>query len=348
MRNHSPVSQAWRAGLALSALLVAAAAQAADGARDWIQRMNAALLTRNYDGVLVYQTGGKRSVLHIVHRVVDGKMNERVAVVPGPGREFVRNGNEWIAYYPEQRFALLETRNRSYGFLTALNGLKDESARYYVIADRGQEAVEAGMARKITIEPRDTLRYGYRFWLDVRTALPLKSQLITSTGQVMEEIAFVNVTYPLRIADEQLKPSFDTSKFHWMRRDLPMYAPGLKRALVPRQDLLPEGFGLRQFTSAADEARAPGPRTRFIVSDGISWVSVFIEKSDRSAPGEAPPAVGAKDKMRAVPPGVREDGVVLVGTQATYSMVREGFVITVVGAVPPGTVKSIAEAVVPE
>jgi sigma-E factor negative regulatory protein RseB len=341
--------QAWRACWALSALICASAVQAAEGAQDWIRRMNAALLSRNYDGVLVHQTGGKRFVLHIVHRVQDGKMNERVAVVPGPGPEFVRDGNEWIAYYPEQGYALLETRNRSYGFLTALNGLREESSRYYAITDRGQEAVEAGPARKITIEPRDTLRYGYRFWLDVKTALPLKSQLITNAGDVIEEIAFVNVTYPKTIADEQLKPAFDTSKLHWMRRDLPMYAAGLKRVPVPHDDRMPGGFGVRQFSSAAEEAKAPGPRTRFIVSDGISWVSVFIEKSDQATPGGAlGDVVGPKEKMRAAAAGVRKDGVVLMGTQATYSTTHDGFKVTVVGAVPPATVKAIAQAVGPE
>ncbi len=123
----------------LLAVLVASAAQATEGARDWIARMNHALLTRNYEGVLIHQTGPVREVKRIIHRVQDGRMSERVAVVSsdGPGLEFTRNGSEWTAYYPEQHMALVQTRNRSYGFLAALNGLNDESAHYYVITDGG-------------------------------------------------------------------------------------------------------------------------------------------------------------------------------------------------------------------
>ncbi len=68
-----------------------------------------------------------------------------------------------------------------------------------------------------SLEPRDDLRYGYRFWLDAQTALPLKTQLVTRAGEVLEDISFLSIALPDKIDDEQLKPGFDTSGFHWMR-----------------------------------------------------------------------------------------------------------------------------------
>jgi sigma-E factor negative regulatory protein RseB len=296
-------------------------------------------------------------VLHIIHRVQGGRMNERVSVIsqngpgPTPGTEFIRNGSEWIGYYPEASVALLQTRNRSYGYLTALNGLSDDSARYYLITDGGPANVEAGAARKVAVEPRDTLRYGYRFWLDVKTGLPLKSQMVTSTGQVIQEISFISVSYPDRISDAQLKPAFDAGKFTWKRTDVPKYTPGLGRAVKPQADLLPAGFRVRLFTSPEEEAGAEGPRTRFIVSDGIAWVSVFVEKAPPAGVGKP---LASKDMATKggdkVPPraGGRTDGVVLMGSSATYVARHDGFRVTVVGEVPPVTVKAIAEAVRPE
>jgi sigma-E factor negative regulatory protein RseB len=331
---------------AIAALLAASIAHAGDdAASEWVMRMNRALATRNYMGVLIHKTGPQREVLRIVHRTLDGRMNERVSVVSpvGQGREFVRNGSEWIAYYPEPRVALVQTRNRSYGFLTALNGFNDDTRRFYNVTDGGSVALDAWAAHRIVLEPRDDQRYGYRFWLDEKTGLPLKTQIVTRAGEVIDEVAFLNLALPERINDDELKPEADTAGYHWMRRDQPMYTPGLKKAYAPRADLLPAGFRVRIFTSAAEEARAVGPRTRFIVSDGIAWVSVWIEKAEQN-PGLGD-VMGPKDKARAMH-GMRPDGVVVMGASATYmAKLEDGLKVTVVGEVPPATVKAIAEAV---
>jgi sigma-E factor negative regulatory protein RseB len=326
--------------IALAALPVAMAQAGGDSAREWIARMNGALATRSYEGVFVHQIGERREVLRIVHRVQDGKMAERVASTDGSGREFLRNGSKWVAYYPEQHIALMQTRNRSYGFLTALNGLNAESDRYYAITDAGAMRLQGRLAQQVNLEPRDALRYGYRFWLDAATGLPLKSQLVARSGEIIEEIAFISLTLPEKISDDELKPEVDTRGFRWWKRDVPMYGAGFGKALVPRAELLPAGFRVRIFTPPVDEAKAPGPRTRFIVSDGVAWVSVFIEKGE--------PEEGQPDKKAPQPQGTRPDGVVMMGSSAAYVAKIEGYRVTVVGEVPPVTVKSIAEAVRPE
>ncbi len=330
-----------RVVVALFATLLSAAVHATDSARDWIARMNSALLTRNYEGVLVHQIGPKREVLRIVHRVQDGRMDERVALVStnGPGREFVRKGSEWVAYYPEQKIALVQTRNRSYGFLTALNGINDGSSRYYNISDAGPVSLHGRAAQLIRLEPLDALRYGYRFWLDTGTGLPLKTQLVARSGEVLEEIAFVNLSLPEKIPDELLRPEVDTRGFRWMNRDVPMHTPGLTANFSPRKELLPAGFRVRIFTAPSEETRAQGPRTRFIVSDGIAWVSVFVEKAEKEA---------VERDLKAAKASGRADGVVMVGSTAVYVAHTNGVRITVVGEVPPPTVRSIAEAVKPE
>lgn len=360
MRDGCSSLRVWRVIVPLAAVLLAGIARAGapvDPATGWILRMNRALATSNYEGVLVQQVGEHREVFRIVHRVQNDHMNERVAVVTpgGPGREFVRNGSEWIAYYPEHRVALVETRNRSYGFLIALNGLNEESKRHYAISDGGTVQLDGWSARRISLEPRDDLRYGYRFWLDTKTALPLKTQLVARSGEVIEEVSFLNLTLPEAIADEQLKPEFDVTHFHWMRRDTPIYTAGLKSAPVPHAELMPAGFRVRIFNSPDEEAKAPGPRTRFIVSDGISWVSVFVEKADQgTAPGGARNARPAQAPQRAAPGGLpagvvaRPDGVVVMGSLATYVARPGEFKVTVVGEVPPPTARVIAEAFQPE
>jgi sigma-E factor negative regulatory protein RseB len=322
--------------IACVALLTAPyAAAGADDARAWVARMNAALSTRNYDGVFTHQVGERREVLRIIHRVRSGRMSERLLATDGSGREFIRNGTEWVAYFPDRRMAIVETRNRSFGFIATLKGLSEESERYYVIRNLGSKRVQGVMTQMITVEPRDAMRYGYRFWLDQQTAMPLRTQLVSLSGDVIEEISFISLHLPDAISDELLKPDVDTTGFRWLRRDAPAQDNTTRVAFAPRSELLPPGFRARTF-DAAGKVAATVPHSRFIISDGIAWVSVFVETRDMQ------PRVGGKGAVESA------DGAVQMGPSAAYVTQVEGFRVTAVGEVPGTTVKSIAEAMRPE
>ena len=53
----------------------------------WLERMNHALTTRNYDGTFSHWHGGHVEMLRIIHRVQDGSVSERLASLDGSGRE---------------------------------------------------------------------------------------------------------------------------------------------------------------------------------------------------------------------------------------------------------------------
>ena len=75
--------------------------------------MNAALTTRNYDGVFSHWQSGRVETLRIVHRVMDGAVTERLESLDGSGRQFVRNGAELTCYLPDQRTVLVEKAPQS-------------------------------------------------------------------------------------------------------------------------------------------------------------------------------------------------------------------------------------------
>lgn len=303
---------------------------AQSGARQWIQRMNQALATRNFDGVLKHSYGKHEQVLRIVHRIQDGEMIERVASTDGSGYEQRRKGSTFARYFPDLRQVEVSTRQRSFGFLPALNGIDALTTRHYDMVDAGKARLLGRDVQLIRLEAKDALRYGYRFWLDRQSAMPLKVQLVTQDGRVVKEIAFISPpALPDSISDDQLKVAVDTEGFRFVRRDrrTPMHNPELKRAYLPQAALLPPGYRTRTFNSPAEEAMAAGPRARFIVSDGISWADVFLAPAN----GEPPPARGID-----------------MEPLATY-LLRHGDVqVTVVGEVPLAAAKAIAEAVRPE
>ena len=88
--------------------LASVATFAADSPQQWLDRMNAALTTRNYDGVFSHWQSGRLETLRIVHRVLDGAVTERLESLDGTGRQFVRNGAELTCYLPDQRTVLVE------------------------------------------------------------------------------------------------------------------------------------------------------------------------------------------------------------------------------------------------
>lgn len=322
-------------------MLVALPVGAADKeARDWLLRMNEAVVTRNFDGWFVLKVGRHSERLRIIHRMQNGRMSERVITTDGSGREFIRNGSVYVEYNPQFRQAVRETRNRSYGFFVALNGLSAESEQHYSISLGGTERMIGREAQLVLVEPRDGFRYGYRFWLDSTTALPLKSQLVTRSGEVLEETAFVRLSLPASIPDDLLKPDVDTSDpaFRTMRRDIPFFNPKVKATFRARENLLPAGFRVGLSGEHGDAVRGAGPRTRFIVTDGIAWVSVFID------------AVEAARQPADAAAGQKRTGSVRVffGALAAGEHYLDGYKVTVVGEVPPASIQAIAEAFRPE
>lgn len=319
------------AGAMLLTLLAAAAQAGSDEARGWIHRMNDALISRNYDGVFKQRFGERSEVMRIIHRVKDGEMTERVISTDGSGYEQKRKDEKWAQFFPDKRRVEVASRHRSFGYIPALNGIDSASAAHYDIKSGGLTRILGGVeVQVIEVLPKDALRYGYRFWLDRTSALPLRFQRVTHDGTVLKEIAFISPPQmPEQISDEQLKVELDTKGFTFVDRDqrAPMRNAQIKKAYRPQRALLPAGYRSLTFSTPVQEASAPGQRARFVVSDGVSFAEVFLAP----ATGEAKPAGGFA-----------------MGPLFGYSLRLDDVQVTVVGEMPEGAARAIAEAVRPE
>jgi hypothetical protein len=120
-------------------------------------------------------------------------------------------------------------------------------------------------------------------WIDESSAMPLKTQLHTAAGRVVEQVVFTDLSLPTRVADGALQPAFSVRDYRQLRRGAATAA-----APQPAADTtwdvadLPPGFRL-----VANSTRLMGdnPRavTHLVFSDGLASVSVFVE------PHVAPP-----------------------------------------------------------
>jgi len=135
----------------------------------WLERMDHALTTRNYDGTFSHWQGGRMELLRIIHRVQDGTVSERLASLDGSGREFIRTGSSLSCYLPDRRTVLVEQRPAEES-LVSFPTVNDQTASFYDIREAGHTRLNRRDTHVITVSPKDEYRYGYRLWIDASTA----------------------------------------------------------------------------------------------------------------------------------------------------------------------------------
>src|SRR5580704_7594998 len=220
MTHPLPSRAYWLVPCALLGALLSSVPQArgADDPREWLERMNKALATRNYDGTFFHISGGRVETMRIVHRVRSGRVTERLQSLDGSGREFVRANDQLTCYLPDQHTVLVEPRQDRGPFLGSLPQFDSTVSDFYRIEALPATHILGRPVKGIAVNPKDQFRFGYRLWLDEKTAMPLKTQLCDSHGQVIEQIFFARLDMPENIPDSDLAPQVHTDGMRWVRQ----------------------------------------------------------------------------------------------------------------------------------
>jgi len=310
----------------ITALATASPVAAESTARDWLERMTRSLASLHYDGLFIHTAGSQSESMRIVHRTVDGRSVERLVSLDGSGREIVRTPEEVHFYLPDRRVVLVEPRSDDGSLLKALPAPGPQLDALYTLATSPGSRLLRRDVQILDIRPRDAYRYGYRMWLDVDTAMPLRTMVLDHAGRPVEVINFTQIDMPRHIDAKATEASMDASGFKWVRdARRPQMAPPATVAWRPKR--LPPGF--RLVTSRMQVV--PGvafPVQHLIFSDGFASISVFIEPPRPAGP--TPPESSS------------------VGSANAFSTVVHGRVVTAVGEVPLETVRDVARSVVPD
>jgi sigma-E factor negative regulatory protein RseB len=316
----------------LALAMVVATTVAAEEPAKWLERMNQALTTRNYDGTFSHWQGGKVEMLRIIHRVQDGAVAERLVSLDGSGREFIRSGLDLACYLPDKKTVLVERRPVDESLLGGFPAVNEQTAAFYDIREVARTRLNRRDTRVITVLPKDEFRYGYRLWIDETTAMPLKTQLCDGHGKVIEQIVFASLTLSSRIPDSAFKPDVSTDGFQWLRNEsLPGKEPPENASLVWNALKLPPGFKMAA-RSAQVMPGSTDPVSHVVFSDGLASVSVFVEMETKTTTREGPNEEEVTEESSRV------------GSSSVYSTVMGGRKVTAVGEVPPATVRSIASS----
>jgi len=281
--------------------------------------MSQAVEQLNYQGTFLHMHGGQVETLQIVHLNDDGRVSERILALDGVAREIIRYQDEVQCILPDRRAVLLEERREVSPLLSALPTYSEELFRHYDFSLNEHARIVERQTQIVSIMPKDDFRYGYMLWLDLETAMPLKSQLVDNQGNILEQLLFAQLEISDSIPRTALEPTIDTEGFTFFR-------PGdmdaqLDESLQLRAATVPDGFQLSVSTNRPI-AGSDYPVEHHVYSDGLATVSVFIEDP------KSEPEVAV--------------GYSRVGSANAFSLRVNGRQVTAVGEVPRRTVESIA------
>jgi sigma-E factor negative regulatory protein RseB len=262
-----------RSGLiaGIGGLLMLSGGAFADTELDWLKRAATAAKQQNYSGVYVYHQGEHVEVLRVLHRIDANGEQEKVEVLDGAPRHFLRINNDVYCHLQDGKHVRLE-RNTSRRFFPALlpadpTGLLE----YYEAKFGGTERVAGRSAQVMKLEPRDGYRHAYNLWLDKQTGLPLKSRIVNSHGSVVSMFVFSEIQIGKAPDIQLFHNNLAGKQIQQARLDTPVDATW---SVTP-----PPGFEQVQVAVRPFPGKK-APVTHMVFSDGLSVLSLFVEPVD--------------------------------------------------------------------
>jgi sigma-E factor negative regulatory protein RseB len=303
-----------------------ASAETSD-AQSWLRKIQSAAQKLNYSGTFVYQQGSQMRTSRITH-LLDGRNEiEKLEVLDGKPREYIRTNEEVICYVPEAKTLLVEKRVTNDVFPAILAANPADIGEFYNVRMDVVGRVAGRDCQAIMLEPKDNMRYGYRLWADKSTGLLLRAQTLDDNRGVIEQIAFTQIAIG-NVDRARARPSFaDTSG--WRVENAVMSQASLSGWSVKS---LPPGFRkIREVKRLVSDTAGGNPSAQLtqrevshmVFSDGLAAISVFVEPGSQS----------------------RTEGSMQQGALNIVGKRHGDFWLTIVGEVPAASIRQVANSI---
>ena len=291
----------------------------------WLKKIQSSAQKLNYSGTFVYQQGSQVRTSRITH-IFNGKSElEKLEILDGQPREYIRNNEEIACYVPESKSIRVEKRVNKDVFPAIIGANPIELAQHYELK-KGEAGRVAGYdCQSIILEPKDKLRYGYKLWAEKSTGLLLKAQTLNEKNDVVEQIAFTQIVIG-HINPNLAKTSYKNTH-GWRVENAVMHEADLSQWEVKG---MPPGFKKihqmkRLITDTPSDNGAPTQRevSQIVYSDGLAAISVFIEAGSQS----------------------RTEGSMQQGAMNIIGKRQGDYWLTVVGEVPAEAIRQVANSI---
>lgn len=309
-------------------LLFPAASAIAENSKEDIEnllaKMHHAAHMINYEGTFIYGQHNELSTMQIIHSVSQNGEFERLISLDGSGREVIRSGNTVTCILPDKNAVVVDKSRPDDEFPPSFPVSIDHLSKMYSFHISGEGTVAGQKTKKFIIQPKDQYRYGHALWVDEKTGLLLKDHLLDNDGQTVEQFMFTRINYPSSIKEELMLVNDKRKKYTWFEAKEPATKQAVNNSMNWKVTSVPDGFmpGVKRHHKMTMSAM---PVEHFMFSDGLSSVSVFVEKQMKNS----------KNLM----------GGSTMGAVNAYGRALDDHHITVVGEVPQITVKMIGDSV---
>ncbi|MDD1826369.1 sigma-E factor regulatory protein RseB [Photobacterium sp. ZSDE20] len=303
--------------LTLFSLMSPAAFAEEPTAKALLHQMNEASQHLNYE--LSYILIKKSSIEPLLYRhaVNDDQQLAHLVYLSGPVREVIRRGNEVSYIEPGTEPFTIQSGSMVAPVIPMINRDIDSLNQYYDFVKVGRSREAGSTTQVLRVVPKDGLRYSYVVWVDEKTNLPLRADLLDRDGEVLEQYRTISYVVNDKIAEAM--GGLNQAKLPKVL-SLP---EGLVSDTNWQASWVPEGFKskeLSRYQMAATEKMVESQ----LFSDGLFSFSVYIaDKDEHSLKGQ----------------------LVRQGRRTLHSLVIGDREISVVGDIPPATAKRIAQSV---
>ncbi|AZP13717.1 MucB/RseB C-terminal domain-containing protein [Undibacterium parvum] len=322
--------------IAMLSAMPALQAQAADTQeiQATLRKAQTAAQKLNYSGTFIYQQANQIRTSRIFHIVDAHGELEKLEILDGKPREYLRRNDEVSCYLPESKTVQVEKNVTQEVFPALLTNNLSSLPDFYNIKKSEVSRVAGLACQTLSLEPKDALRYGYRLCIEAASGLLLRAQTVNAKQEVIEQIAFTQVAIG-EVDKTHLKPSFPNTA-QWQLENLTVQA-NINSGWTVKS--LPAGFKktremrrLIPLSAAAIAANAGSTKAdatkshqvvQMIFSDGISSISVFIEPDT----------------------GSRTEGNLQQGAMTIMGKRQADHWLTVVGEVPLAAIKQVINSI---
>src|SRR5690606_30775067 len=147
-------------------------------AQVWLKKIQTSAKQLDYSGTFVYQQGNQVRTSRISHVRHGSNEHEKLEILDGQPREYIRNNEEIACYIPESKAIRIEKRVSRDTFPAILDAQPEELLQHYDLQKGERGRVAGHNCQTIVLKPKDKLRYGYKLWVEQSTGLLLKAQTV--------------------------------------------------------------------------------------------------------------------------------------------------------------------------
>jgi sigma-E factor negative regulatory protein RseB len=251
-------------------------------ARKWLSRIHTAAHERNYQGTLVFSVDGALSSARVAHFCEGAQSYERVEVLDGRMQRIYRHNDRVFTLWPRSRVAVVEERDPRQASLRPV--IEPRAEEQYELREQGSEHIAGREAQVLLLSPRDQNRFAQRLWVDHRSGLILRADVLGPRQQVLESSAFSQVEIDVKAKPQSvLQPMKHLEGYRQVRpsqQAVKLESEGWAlNAVVPGFQL---GSSTRRALDPVEGATGPASVLQAVFSDGLTHVSLFIEPIDRA------------------------------------------------------------------